>query len=103
VSHRTEEAEVVAVQSRCEDANLLFEVGAKSVSAMRIEATGTILENLNDARKVKVAGDRFRRCDLMGHDADPYSHVDGQSNVVPPRGSLVVYLRSRDGHGGAER
>ena len=53
VSHRTEEAEVVAVQSRCEDANLLFEVGAKSVSAMRIEATGTILENLQRAYRLQ--------------------------------------------------
>src|ERR1022692_1063578 len=30
----------------------------KPVSVMRIKATGTILENLNDGRKVKVAWDR---------------------------------------------
>jgi 5-methylcytosine-specific restriction enzyme B len=36
---------------------LPFDVGGKSVSVMRIKATGTILENLNDGRKVKVAWD----------------------------------------------
>ncbi len=32
-------------------------VGGQSVSAMRIKATGTILENLNDGKKVKVGWD----------------------------------------------
>ena len=36
---------------------LPFEVGGKPVSVMRIKATGTILQNLNDGRKVKVAWD----------------------------------------------
>ena len=36
---------------------LPFEVGGKPVSVMRIKATGTILENLNDGRKVRVAWD----------------------------------------------
>ncbi len=36
---------------------LPFDVGGKSVSAMRIKATGTILENLNDGKKVRVAWD----------------------------------------------
>ena len=36
---------------------LPFDVGGKSVSGMRIKATGTILENLNDGRTVKVAWD----------------------------------------------
>jgi 5-methylcytosine-specific restriction enzyme B len=36
---------------------LPFDVGGKPVSVMRIKATGTILENLNDGRKVKVAWD----------------------------------------------
>ena len=37
---------------------LPFDVRGKPVSVMRIKATGTILENLNDGRKVKVAWDR---------------------------------------------
>ncbi|CAJ2794679.1 AAA family ATPase [Burkholderia pseudomallei] len=37
--------------------NLPFDVGGKSVSAMRIKATGTVLENLGDGRTVKVAWD----------------------------------------------
>ncbi len=36
---------------------LPFDVGGKSVSVMRIRATGTILENLNDGKKVSVAWD----------------------------------------------
>jgi len=36
---------------------LPFDVGGKSVSVMRIKATGTILENLNDGKRVKVAWD----------------------------------------------
>ncbi len=36
---------------------LPFDVGGKPVSGMRIKATGTILENLNDGRTVKVAWD----------------------------------------------
>src|ERR1035441_7184678 len=36
---------------------LPFDVGDKRVSVMRIKATGTILQNLNDGRKVKVAWD----------------------------------------------
>ena len=36
---------------------LPFEVGGKPVSVMRIKATGTILQNLNEGRKVKVAWD----------------------------------------------
>jgi 5-methylcytosine-specific restriction enzyme B len=41
--------------------NLPFDVGGKQVSGMRIRATGTILENLNDGRTVKVAWDpRFQ-------------------------------------------
>ncbi len=34
-----------------------FNVGGKLVSAMAIRATGTVLENLNDGRRVKVAWD----------------------------------------------
>jgi len=37
---------------------LPFDVGGKPVSVMRIKATGTILENLNDGRRVKVGWDR---------------------------------------------
>jgi len=37
--------------------NLPFDVGGKSVSVMRIKATGVIVENLNDGRRVKVAWD----------------------------------------------
>ena len=37
---------------------LPFDVGGRPVSAMRIKATGTVLQNLNDGRKVKVAWDR---------------------------------------------
>jgi 5-methylcytosine-specific restriction protein B len=36
---------------------LPFDVGGKPVSVMRIKATGTILENLNDGLKVRVAWD----------------------------------------------
>jgi len=36
---------------------LPFDVGGKPVSVMRIKATGTILENLNDGRRVKVVWD----------------------------------------------
>jgi 5-methylcytosine-specific restriction enzyme B len=36
---------------------LPFDVGGKPVSAMRIKATGTVLENLNDGKKVRVAWD----------------------------------------------
>lgn len=36
---------------------LPFDVGGKPVSVMRIKATGTILENLNDGKKVRVAWD----------------------------------------------
>jgi 5-methylcytosine-specific restriction protein B len=36
---------------------LPFEVGGKPVSVMRIKATGTIHQNLNDGRRVKVAWD----------------------------------------------
>ena len=36
---------------------LPFNVGGKSVSVMRIKATGTVLENLNDGKRVKVAWD----------------------------------------------
>lgn len=36
---------------------LPFDVGGKPVSVMRIKATGTVLENLNDGRTVKVAWD----------------------------------------------
>ena len=36
---------------------LPFDVGGKPVSVMRIKATGTILENFNDGKKVKVAWD----------------------------------------------
>lgn len=36
---------------------LPFDVGGKSVSAMRIKATGTVLENLDDGRTVRVAWD----------------------------------------------
>lgn len=36
---------------------LPFDVGGKSVSAMRIKATGTVLENLGDGRTVRVAWD----------------------------------------------
>lgn len=36
---------------------LPFDVGGNRVSVMRIKATGTILENLDDARTVKVAWD----------------------------------------------
>jgi 5-methylcytosine-specific restriction protein B len=36
---------------------LPFDVGGKSVSGMRIKATGTILENLNDGKTIKVAWD----------------------------------------------
>jgi 5-methylcytosine-specific restriction protein B len=37
--------------------NLPFDVRGKPVSCMRIKATGTILENLNDGKTVKVAWD----------------------------------------------
>lgn len=37
--------------------NLPFDVGGKSVSVMRIKATGVVVENFNDGRKVKVAWD----------------------------------------------
>ncbi len=37
--------------------SLPFDVGGKPVSVMRIKATGTVLENLNDGRTVKVAWD----------------------------------------------
>ena len=37
--------------------NLPFDVRGKPVSGMRIKATGTILENLNDGKTVKVAWD----------------------------------------------
>jgi 5-methylcytosine-specific restriction protein B len=36
---------------------LPFDVGGKPVSVMRIRATGTILDNFNDGRRVKVAWD----------------------------------------------
>lgn len=36
---------------------LPFDVGEKPVSAMRIKATGTVLENENDGKRVKVAWD----------------------------------------------
>jgi 5-methylcytosine-specific restriction protein B len=36
---------------------LPFDVGGRPVSVMRIKATGTILENLNDGQKVRVAWD----------------------------------------------
>jgi 5-methylcytosine-specific restriction protein B len=36
---------------------LQFDVGGKPVSVMRIKATGTILKNLDDGRRVKVAWD----------------------------------------------
>ena len=36
---------------------LPFDVGGKSVSAMRIKATGTITENFNDGKKVRVSWD----------------------------------------------
>ncbi|WP_442808233.1 AAA family ATPase [Trinickia soli] len=36
---------------------LPFDVGGKSVSAMRIKATGTVLENMGDGRTVRVAWD----------------------------------------------
>ena len=36
---------------------LPFDVGGKPVSVMRIKATGTVLQNLNDGRTVKVAWD----------------------------------------------
>jgi 5-methylcytosine-specific restriction protein B len=36
---------------------LPFDVGGKPVSVMRIKATGTILENFDDGRKVRVAWD----------------------------------------------
>ena len=36
---------------------LPFDVGGKPVSAMRIKATGIILENLNDGKRVRVAWD----------------------------------------------
>ena len=36
---------------------LPFDVGGKSVSGMRIKATGTVLENINDGRTVKVEWD----------------------------------------------
>jgi 5-methylcytosine-specific restriction protein B len=36
---------------------LPFNVGGKPVSAMRIKATGTVLENFNDGKKVRVAWD----------------------------------------------
>ncbi|OXI87434.1 AAA family ATPase [Burkholderia sp. AU31652] len=37
--------------------HLPFDVGGKSVSAMRIKATGTVLENMSDGRTVRVAWD----------------------------------------------
>ena len=37
--------------------NLPFDVGGKPVSGMRIKATGTVLENLNDGQTVKVSWD----------------------------------------------
>ena len=40
---------------------LPFDVGGKPVSVMRIKATGTILENLNDGKRVRVAWDPSRR------------------------------------------
>jgi 5-methylcytosine-specific restriction protein B len=39
---------------------LPFNAGGKAVSVMRIKATGTILENLNDGRRVRVAWDPSR-------------------------------------------
>ena len=36
---------------------LPFDVGGKPVSVMRIKATGTVLRNLNDGKKVEVAWD----------------------------------------------
>jgi 5-methylcytosine-specific restriction protein B len=39
---------------------LPFDAGGKAVSFMRIKATGTILENLNDGRRVRVAWDPSR-------------------------------------------
>lgn len=43
--------------SFAENRSLPFDVGGKSVSVMRIKATGTILKNLDDGISVKVAWD----------------------------------------------
>jgi len=38
--------------------NLPFDVGGKSVSVMKIKAAGTVLENLGDGKRIRVAWDR---------------------------------------------
>ncbi len=48
----------IAIRKRVEQKRgLPFNVGGKPVSGMRIKATGTVIENLNDGRTVKVAWD----------------------------------------------
>jgi 5-methylcytosine-specific restriction protein B len=48
----------IAIRKRVEQKRgLPFNVGGKPVSGMRIKATGTVTENLNDGRTVKVAWD----------------------------------------------
>ena len=55
---RMEPGDRIAVKATFVQKNgLPFDVGGKPVSAMRIKATGTILENLNDGKKVRVAWD----------------------------------------------
>ena len=47
----------IAIKASFVKKRVPFDVGRKSVSVMRIKATGTILENLGDGRTVKVAWD----------------------------------------------
>jgi 5-methylcytosine-specific restriction protein B len=44
---------------------LPFDVGEKPVSAMRIKATGTVLANENDGKRVKVAWDPLFPCSRL--------------------------------------
>jgi 5-methylcytosine-specific restriction protein B len=56
--HRMKAGDRIAIKaSFVQKLGLPFDVGGKPVSAMRIKATGTVLENLNDGRSVRVAWD----------------------------------------------
>jgi 5-methylcytosine-specific restriction protein B len=48
----------IAIKAAFVKKRVPFDVGGKSVSVMRIKATGTILENAGDGRKVRVAWDQ---------------------------------------------
>jgi 5-methylcytosine-specific restriction enzyme B len=55
--HRMRPGDQIAVKASLVKKRVPFEVNDKSVSVMRIKATGTVLDNVKDGRTVKVAWD----------------------------------------------